>query len=188
MTCAVETVEARPVGVLPGRGQRACQAAGRASDLQPSIGRGRSRRREPSRVGLDCVPKRVKATPPGVRVRFRSRTAFVNTFVCVRLCSFAHTHPAPHPVHELLLFMNVRLRSFAPRDQGCSKTPGGASPTSRASRVTLTTTHIEGLEGRHRGASRGCIKGSIEGCRGRSSVRASRAIEGWRRGCIKGWT
>ena len=125
---------------------------------------------------------------PGVRVRFRSRTAFVNTFVCVRLCSFAHTHPAPHPVHELLLFMNVRLRSFAPRDQGCSKTPGGASPTSRASRVTLTTTHIEGLEGRHRGVSRGCIKGSIEGCRGRSSVRASRAIEGWRRGCIKGWT
>ena len=59
MTCAVETVEARPVGVLPGRGQRACQAAGRASDLQPSIGRGRSRRREPSRVGFDSVPERV---------------------------------------------------------------------------------------------------------------------------------
>ena len=122
----------------------------------------------------------------GVRVRFRSRTAFVNTFVCVRLCSFAHTHPAPHPVHELLLFMNVRLRSFAPRDQGCSKTPGGASPTSRASRVTLTTTHIEGLEGRHRGASRGCIKGSIEGCRGPSSVRASRASRGGVEGVSRG--
>ena len=123
----------------------------------------------------------------GVRVRFRSRTVFVNTFVCVRLCSFAHTHPAPHPVHELLLFMNVRLRSFAPRDQGCSKTPGGASPTSRASRVTLTTTHIEGLEGRHRGVSRGsCIKGSIEGCRGRSSVRASRASRGGVEGVSRG--
>ena len=46
MTCEVETVEARPVGALPGRGQRACQVAARASDLQPSIGRGRSRHRD----------------------------------------------------------------------------------------------------------------------------------------------
>ena len=60
MTCEVETVEARPVGALPGRGQRACQVAARASDLQPSIGRGRSRHRGASRVGFDCVSKRVK--------------------------------------------------------------------------------------------------------------------------------
>ena len=44
MTPTVEMVEARPVRVRIGCGKHADQAAGRASDLQASDGRGRSRR------------------------------------------------------------------------------------------------------------------------------------------------
>ena len=47
-TCAVETVEARPVGVQSGGGHWTCKVAAHADDLQPSGGHGRSRRRERS--------------------------------------------------------------------------------------------------------------------------------------------
>ena len=61
MTCTVDTLEARPVREQSGGEQWACQVAGHAGDLQPSIGRGRLRRREEARRRFDCVRKRVKA-------------------------------------------------------------------------------------------------------------------------------
>ena len=60
MTCTVDTLEARPVREQSGGEQWACQVAGHAGDLQPSIGRGRLRRREEARRRFDCVRKRVK--------------------------------------------------------------------------------------------------------------------------------
>ena len=60
MTCTVDTLEARPVREQSGGEQWACQVAGHAGDLQPSIGRGRLRRREEARRRFDSVRKRVK--------------------------------------------------------------------------------------------------------------------------------
>ena len=59
MTCTVDTLEARPVREQSGGEQWACQVAGHAGDLQPSIGRGRLRRREEARRRFDSVRKRV---------------------------------------------------------------------------------------------------------------------------------
>ena len=59
MTCTVAMVETRPVRAPSGCGQRACQVAARASDLQPSIGRGRSRHRGAKRSRNELVPERV---------------------------------------------------------------------------------------------------------------------------------
>ena len=61
MTCTVAMVEARPVRASSGCGQRACQVAARASDLQPSIGRGRSRHRRADRSRFDSVRKKVNS-------------------------------------------------------------------------------------------------------------------------------
>ena len=59
MTCTVDMLEARPVREQSGGEQWACQVAGHAGDLQPSIGRGRLRRREEARRRFDSVRKRV---------------------------------------------------------------------------------------------------------------------------------
>ena len=59
MTCTVDTLEARPVRKQSGGEQWACQVAGHAGGLQPSIGRGRLRRREEARRRFDSVRKRV---------------------------------------------------------------------------------------------------------------------------------
>ena len=60
-TSTVEMVEARPVGAPSGGGQRACQVAGHADDLQPSSGSGRLRHRTASAKDLESVPERVNA-------------------------------------------------------------------------------------------------------------------------------
>ena len=64
MTCAIETVEPRPVKVQFGGGQWACNVSGHAEHLQPSGSRGRLRHREPSEQPSELVPKKVK--PPSV--------------------------------------------------------------------------------------------------------------------------
>ena len=58
-TCAVVTVEARPVGVPSGGGQWACQVAGHADDLQPSGGGGRVRHRPTSAKAVETVREKV---------------------------------------------------------------------------------------------------------------------------------
>ena len=58
-TCAVVTVEARPVGVPSGGGQWACKVAGHADDLQPSGGGGRVRHRPTSAKLGELVPEKV---------------------------------------------------------------------------------------------------------------------------------
>ena len=66
MTSTVEMVEARPVRVRNGCGQQSCQAAAPASDLQPSIGRGRSRHRGAERSRFNSVPERLTPGHEGV--------------------------------------------------------------------------------------------------------------------------
>ena len=70
MTCTGETLDARPVREQSGGEQWACQVAGHAGDLQPSIGRGRLRRREEARRRFDCVRERVKRPPFFHRIFF----------------------------------------------------------------------------------------------------------------------
>ena len=58
-TCAVETIEARPVGVQSGRGQRAGKVSSNAEHLQPSGSRGRLRHQSASEKVGECMRKRV---------------------------------------------------------------------------------------------------------------------------------
>ena len=57
---SVEMIDARLVRATFGCGQEACQVAGRADDLQPSVGSGRVRRGAPSEKDFETVRKRVK--------------------------------------------------------------------------------------------------------------------------------
>ena len=57
---SVEMIDARLVRATFGCGQEACQVAGRADDLQSSIGSGRVRRDARSEKDFETVRKRVK--------------------------------------------------------------------------------------------------------------------------------